>query len=193
MDDDTEETEDAIIGHAVSPRGVAIRTPVRLSRAEWQQALGPGNYVLDMHIPGDTPLTLDSIRDALEQACPFFDHFYPDQPFSAFVCDSWLFNPQIEDMLPPESNILRWQREGYLLPNDSSSEYFLLFVFGSSTIDTATAPRNTRLRLAAIERLEQGEPLRSGCYLLMRKDLPRFGSQPYRFTSEQAIARLAQR
>lgn len=185
-----QETEDAITGHVVSPHGVALRPPVRLSRTEWRQFPGPGDRILDMHIPGDTPLTLEAIRDALQQSVSFFDHFYPDKPFVAWVCDSWLFSTQIEGMLPPESNILRWQREGYLLPNDSAGDDFLAFVFGTSHIDPATAPRDTRLRRAVIAHLERGGQLRCGGYLLLRRDLPHFGMQPYRVASKQAIARL---
>jgi hypothetical protein len=187
------ETDATITGNVVSPLGVAIRAPVKLARDQWSLTLGPGDIVLDMHIPGEIPLTLESIRDAMQRSESFFDHFYPGKPFKAWVCDSWLFSPQIKHMLPPDSNIMQWQREGYLLPNDAGPEDFLNFVFGASSIDPATAPRDTRLRRAVIEYLERGgESLRSGGYLFLRKDLSRFGSQPYRVASEQAIARLAQ-
>jgi hypothetical protein len=187
------ETDTAITGHAVSPHGFALRTPIELPRDQWQLVLGAGDIVLDLHIPGDTPLTQDAIRDSLGRSETFFDHYYREEPFKAWVCDSWLFSPQLRHMLPAESNILRWQNEGYLIPNDSGPEDFLNFVFGSATIDTATAPRNTRLRLSVIEHLERThEPLRSGNYLFLRKDLAHFGTQPYRVSSAAAIARLAQ-
>jgi len=47
-------------------------------------------------------------------------------------------------MLPSDSNILRWQREGYLLPNEEDRQSFLTFTFGAKTIDLATAPQDTR-------------------------------------------------
>jgi hypothetical protein len=93
-------------------------------------------------------------------------------------------------MLPPESNIVRWQHEGYLFPADDDEGSFLLFTFGSTTIDLATAPQDTRLRRAIIAYLAGGGELRSGRYLLLRSDLGRFGTQPYRQASEQALARL---
>jgi hypothetical protein len=174
------EDEDAIIGTPITPRGAALPQPVRLPRNEWRLALGRGDPVLDMHIPAEGALTLEAIRDALAQAEPFFDHYYPDHKFVAYVCSSWLFSPQLETLLASDSNILRWQREGYLLPNDGGNEDFLTFTFGAGTIDTATAPRDTRLRRAVIAHLERGEILRCGGYLLLRRDLSRFGSQPYR-------------
>jgi hypothetical protein len=136
--------------------------------------------VLDLHIPGEGALTLDAIRDALVQAEPFFDHYHPDHKFVAYVCGSWLFSPQLETMLTSDSNILRWQHEGYLFPSDAGVDSFLTFTFGSGSIDIATAPRDTRLQRAVIAHLERGETLRCGSYLLLRRDLGRFGSQPYR-------------
>ena len=174
------EADDAIIGTPITPRGVALPQPVRLPCSEWQLALGPGDPVLDLHIPAEGALTLDAIRDALVQAEPFFDRYYPDHQFAAYVCSSWLFSPQLETMLASDSNILRWQHEGYLLPSDGGDEDFLTFTFGARSIDIATAPRDTRLRRAVIAHLECGEALRCGAYLLLRRDLGRFGSQPYR-------------
>ena len=174
------EADDAIIGTPITPRGAALPQRVRLPRDEWQIALGPGDPVLDLHIPGEGALTLDAIRDALVQAEPFFDHYYPEQKFVAYVCYSWLFSPQLETMLASDSNIVRWQHEGYLLPSDSGNDDFLTFTFGAQSIDIATAPRDTRLRRAVIAHLDRGELLRCGGYLLLRRDLGRFGSQPYR-------------
>ncbi|MEO7910289.1 MAG: acyltransferase domain-containing protein [Roseiflexaceae bacterium] len=176
------EDADAIIGTPITPGGAALPQPVCLPRDEWQLALGPGDAVLDMHIPAEGALTLAAIRDALAQAEPFFDHYYPDRKFVAYVCYSWLFSPQLETMLAADSNIVRWQHQGYLLPSDSGSDDFLTFTFGARSIDTATAPRDTRLRRAVIAHLERGEILRCGGYLLLRRDLSRFGLQPYRQT-----------
>jgi len=184
------ETGDALIGVPISPRGYALPNRVRLPRSEWHMVLGQGDDVLDMHVPGEGALTLDVLGDALTQAEAFFDKYYPERPFAAYVCDSWLFGPQLEAMLPKESNIVRWQHEGYLLPGHEDSESFLLFMFGSRTIDLASAPQDTRLRRATVTHLASGGVLHSGRYLLLRSDLSRFGTQPYRQASEQAIARV---
>jgi hypothetical protein len=138
---------------------------------------------------GEGALSLDALRDALTQAESFFDQYYPERPFMAYMCDSWLFSQQLEAMLPPESNILRWQREGYLLPGDDDSGSFLLFTFGSKTFDLATAPQDTRLQRAIIAYLASGGQLRCGGYLLLRTDLSRFGgSRTARVSSKPSHA-----
>jgi hypothetical protein len=185
------DNDDAVIGTPILPRGHALPQSVHLPRSEWHLVLGQGDTVLDMHVPGEGALTLDALRDALIQAEEFFDQYHPERPFVAYSCDSWLFDPQIEAMLPPESNILRWQREGYLFPGDGGTDSFLVFTFGSGTIDLATAPQDTRLRRAVIAHLAGGGDLRTGGYLLLRPDLGRFGVQPYRQASERAITRLS--
>ncbi len=177
------ETDDAIVGYPISPLGYALRTQMRLGRQDWHQLIGPTDTVLDIHIPGETPLTLDAVRDALLQAEPFFDKFYSDAPFApfvAFVCDSWVFSNQLDGMLAADSNIVRLQREGYLFPDGVGQDDFLNFTFGASSIDPATAPRDTRLRRAVVEHLQRGGTMRCGGFLYMRRDLPRFGTQPYR-------------
>jgi hypothetical protein len=186
------ETDEAVVGAPVSTRGVVLPQAVRLPRDEWSLALAPGDPVIEMHVPDKEPLTIPALRDAMERAVPFFERFYPDHRFLAIVCDSWLFSPQLEALLGDDSNILRWQREGYLLPGDGGQDAFLSFTFGARSIDLATAPRDTRLRRAIVEHLERGGTLSCGFYLLLRHDLPRFGSQPYRPSSDEAIARLGE-
>ena len=187
------EADDAIVGTPIHPRGMALRQVVRLPRDAWRLVLTSGDPVLDLHVPGEGPLTVDALRAAHVEAVAFFERYYPEHPFVAYICDSWLFSPLLEEMLGADSNIVRWQREGYLLPDDSQGEGMLEFTFGAAQIDPATAPRDTRLRRALIAHLEQGRALCCGRYLFLREDLERFGSQPYREASARAIARLTLR
>jgi hypothetical protein len=151
-----------------------------LPLSEWTAALRPGDWVLGLHIPDGPGLTLDAIKDAMREALAVFARHFPDRPApAAFVCDSWLFSTQLAEFLPPEANSVRWQREGFLLPVESGGEWMLRFVFGNTVIDTATAPRDTRLRRAILDHLAAGKTLRCGGYFLLARDLARFGEQPY--------------
>jgi hypothetical protein len=184
------ESAEAVVGTPISPRGFALASPVRLSLAEWKLELDKDDWVLDLHVPGEGELSVEALRGALSDAEKFFDRYYPKTPFKAYVCDSWLFNTQLEAMLGSHSNILRWQREGYLLPTPGGHEGFLSFTFGSTTVDPRTAPRDTQLRRAVLDHLERGGRLRAGAHLLLRRDIGRFGAMPYRAVSDAAIRRL---
>lgn len=174
------EDGDSVTGAPVSPLGYATPTPLRLPLAEWELRLRNGDTILDMHIPDWDPLTLDLLRDSLEQALVFFPRYHPDRPFKAFCCASWMFNTQLVDWLPPTSNLLAFQRQGYLFPLPSDGTEGLYFIFGRQEIDLATAPRDTRLRRAIIDHLAAGGLLRDGGFFLLPEDVSRFGSEPYR-------------
>lgn len=176
-----DEVAGSVVGHPVWPTGRVDRGTVRLDRTAWDELISPGTPVLDLHVPEDAgPLDLPSLRDALDRAGPFFEHFHPGLDPVAFVCTSWLFGPQWPGILGEDSGIVRWQREGYLFPDDASTGSVLRWVFGTRAIDPATAPADTRLRSGVLDLLRRGEPLRAGRWLLARADLPRFGAQPYR-------------
>jgi hypothetical protein len=76
--------------------------------------------------------------------------------------------------------MVAWQRELYLFPSASTGKDGLYFVFNRDDIDLATAPRDTTLRRAMIERLRAGSTLRSGSMFFLFDDLPQYGTQVYR-------------
>ncbi|MCX6048497.1 MAG: hypothetical protein NT075_25620 [Chloroflexi bacterium] len=174
------EDEATVIGTPISPYGYALRTPQQLSKAEWTLVLRNGDTVLDMHIPNFMPLQIDLLHASLQQAMDFFPRYYPERPFKAFVCGSWLFDTQWVEMLPASSNILAFQRQGYLFPRRSGGADGLYFIFGDWLIDLAKAPQDTQLRRAVVEHLQNGGKFRNGGFLLLPDDVAKFGQEPYR-------------
>jgi len=150
-----------------------------LTNSDWELALQEGDDVLDIHIPRSGPFTVEACRESLRQAYEFFPRHWPDQPFKASSSHTWFFTPQLQQLLPPESNIVCFQREFYLYPSFRGGPGFLWsFVFGERYPDRATAPRDTLLRKAVLEWLDQGGELfdLSGVRFHGPDD---WGSQPY--------------
>jgi hypothetical protein len=88
------------------------------------------------------------------------------------------FTPQLQQILPPESNIVRFQREFYLYPHPGSPKFLWNFVFGEKYPDVTTAPRDTELRNSVLDWLEQDNELFDlpGVMLHTPED---WGTQPY--------------
>jgi hypothetical protein len=184
-----DELDDAVIGTPIASNGRALARRVRLPAADHRLALVSGDWMLDIHVPAEGELTLRALRDAFARALEFFARYYPARTFTAFVCDSWLFSSELERLLGEPSNILAWQRQGYLLPGAGGHDDFLNFTFGSARIDPRRAPRDTRLRRALALALARGERLHGGVFLLLTRDLHRFGDAPYRHASEHALSK----
>ncbi len=154
-------TDREVSGYPVHPQGRVRPRPVTLPLAEWQPVLRPGDSVLDIHIPEDGRMDFDACGASMRQAVDFFTRHFPDKPAAkAFVCGTWFFDAQYRQLLPPMSNIVRFQREFYLWPMLSYDREPFWRVFGEQPADLAAAPRDTALRRAMLDFAQAGGQLR---------------------------------
>ncbi len=174
------EDAEAVAGCPISPFGMAERREVRLAKAVWECVLKKGDLSLQMHIPAGGGMTLERCGDSMQRAVPFFRRLFPDQPFNAVTCISWIFNTQFEQIALSSDNLVRFQRELYLFPVSSSGKDGLWFIFLRDPGDPASAPRDTSLRRAVADFLAAGNTWRGGGMFYLADDLARFGSQHYR-------------
>lgn len=162
-------TKDSVTGHPIHPLGWVQENPITLSLAEWTPTLTPGDPILDIHIPESGPMNFDRCGESIHQALDFFPRYFPKTaPAVAFHCSTWFFDFQFQKILPPTSNMVRFQREFYLFPLFSSDRDAFRRVFGSPPDDLTTAPRNTTLQRAILDFTLAGNRLRcAGGFLLL--------------------------
>lgn len=172
---------DKVTGNPVSPDGFASREKLTLDLVEWNQALAPGDGIIDVHIPEEGPMTTEACADAMEKALKFFPEYFPDKPFKGFGCESWLLDPQFTSILKPESNIIKFQKEFYMFPVECSGADTAWRIFGEKGLENglANAPRNSSMQKASAEFLERGGFFRSGGGFYLLEDLP-YGRAVYR-------------
>lgn len=152
---------DVIAGHPVSTEATAVRELVKLQGSEWEQVLAPGDETVEVHVAGGSKLLSKDCADAYRQALDFFPRYYPNANFKGFTIWSWLLDPNLASILPPESNIVRFQRDFHQLPvcADEAQAYDL--VFGDSKIDPTKFACTTRLQQAIADYVRAGGKLRS--------------------------------
>jgi hypothetical protein len=120
---------------------------------------GVGDPVLGVHIPMAGPLTPEACDDAFARGRAFFGRYVSDRHAPVGTCRSWLLDPQLAEVLPADSNIVRFQRrftltEGFALPGDNA---VLHFVFGQPHADPNDLVPASTLQEAIVERLLAGE------------------------------------
>ncbi|MBD2864543.1 acyltransferase domain-containing protein [Paenibacillus oceani] len=145
-------------GHLISKDGSAVRSPVRLSDAEWELVLEPGDTVLDVHIPEGGKMSHELCRDSYGQAVTFAARHFPEVPYKGFVCSSWLLGPVFKQLLPADSNIVRFQSDYYVTPIKSDEDQTLerVFGFGTKLDDLPRLPRETTLQRIVYDHLAAG-------------------------------------
>jgi hypothetical protein len=172
--------ENGIIhGYPISPYGHAIGKKLQISLKEWESALRPNDWTIDMHIPPGGGMMPEACVESFKTAFDFFNTRFPEKKSSAIVCASWIFNTQFETYLP-DSNMVKFMRELYLFPVQSAGNDGMFFVFYKDFKNLSEAPRETRLQRAMLDVLESGRKLRSGGMAFFIEDLKKFGTQHYR-------------
>jgi hypothetical protein len=170
--------DDEVTGYPIMPQGCALHRKVHLPTADWQEVLAPNDPALHVHIPDGDPLAPGLCKRSFELAMEFFPRHFPERPFVCFCCESWVLDSQLQELLPPTSNLVRFQKEMYLLP--CHTEGLFTVIFHGVPEDPRKAPQDTTLQRALLDRLVAGEHLHAsaGACFLLAEDF-NWGGQVY--------------
>ncbi len=163
-------------GYVITPDGRVIDRYVSLSDEEWEVAFDGGDTALSFHIPPDIPYTVENAAASFRQAVEFFARYYPDMNVRSVQSYSWLYSPQLTQMLPETSGINRFNREIYLAPVPSGPDGFYSFVFktDAASFDLDTVETNTSLKRGFVSFVKNGGRVHNGFMYLPAADVHRF-------------------
>ena len=192
-EDDMHAEGGTIRARIISPAGQPSPEPADMRSDRWQTVLKPGDRALGIHIPAarpgppwppdappGEPMAFEACGRSFRRATEFFARHFPEFAFRAFQCDSWLLDPQLGRLLPPESNIRRFQEEVYLLPAAGADDSQIFErVFGRRYDDIRQAPQDTLLRRAIVNHILAGGQFCLAACILLPEDLD-WGAKVYR-------------
>lgn len=140
-------------------RGGSSFENAKLSKAEYNLVVKPGDYVLNIHIPHGAKVGVDFYKQDFEKAETFFNKYYPEMEIKVFACCSWLMDPELFTILKPESNILSFQSLFNCYPTESEGKEVFSFVFKEEPTDYSLLPEDTSLMRALKKRYQNNEPI----------------------------------
>ena len=128
--------------------------------------LKAGENILEVHIPQNEPLLASECNISFKHAPVFFkNHFNYD--FSYFTCHSWLLSPVLKEILPEDSNIIRFQNRFKIIaidPHDKQAEERIFDKqFGSNT--------KSSLAIKVRELANKGITVGSGIGIIKKEDI----------------------
>ena len=184
-----EEHGDTIRANPVSPEGRILAEPVTLDRGEWFRALGDGDFLLALHIPGGEGYTPERVKHSCELALDFWDRYYPEYHYKGFWSESWLYDPGLREILGPERNIIRVQKQFYCYPTEEGDDMIRLEVLGDAEADyRKLEPRNS-LERGMFAVWNRGGRFHTTGMFLLREEVSRIGADPYSGGFPSGIAR----
>lgn len=169
-----------VSGYPIDPHSFAVQRLVTLSLSEWQQVLKPGDPVVHMHMAAGCPLDHAACGASLLQSRRFFADHFPEWHHVAYCCYSWVLDAQFEALLPPTSNLVRFQQSVYLYPVAGGNRETFETVFGRHVQVVAEAPRDTSMQRAFAGHIEGGGHFRDGGCFILPEHIPRWHEAVYR-------------
>jgi hypothetical protein len=177
------EAPGSVSGNPVTPWGQALPEPVTLDTHGWHEVLRRGDPVVTVHIPSRGRMDPEACGASFVRAVEVYRRHYPDVPYRAFTCQSWLLDPQFDQLDPAPPNICAFMREWYLHPAEGAEEEQtwerVFSLFGHRPVDWGSAPQDTSLRRALVAFARQGGHMRGGGGVIFPEDLD-WGRQAYR-------------
>lgn len=105
-----EETQDKVIGYPIVD-GLITDKKCELEKSEWSLCLSDDDNVVFVHIPPRESFDVGAMEASYARAREILAKHYPDRPYSAFFCRSWLMSRDLRKVLKPTSNILAFQNK----------------------------------------------------------------------------------
>ena len=108
--------------------------------------------------------------DAFARAEDFFTRYYPEWKYPAYVCSSWLLDKDFERLLPPESNIMRFQSRFRIAMSGVNTFSIYWHIFGVQNFVPLTElkPKNA-FQQKVLDYVRSGNTLYSGNGFILRK------------------------
>lgn len=141
----------------------------RIGELEYETLQEKGKPAIGIHIPSDSVFTPKNCDASLESAREFFAKYFPQYDGVDYVCWSWLLGPELKNLLPPDSNIIQFQRRFLINEIDYSEAEYIQFVFKTRNVPIADLPENTSLQRNMKKYLQNGGKIGNGSGVLKNK------------------------
>lgn len=106
----TLQTEPVVKGYPVSRRTGAVGLRPHVLPSTARRVLGPGDAVLNVHIPAGPRLETKACGRSFEDGCAFFRDHFPELELRGVICTSWLLDRELDRVLPADSGIIKFGR-----------------------------------------------------------------------------------
>ncbi len=152
-------------------RQVAARL-FRIGELEYEFTQDP--HSVQLHIPSDARLTASLLNASVDGARDFLRTYFPGRENDAILLESWLLSPVLEELLPENSRILRFQAAFDLTDQDPEPMDCLEWVFHIAggqmdNIELTNLPEGTTLQRNMKKLLLSGGKVGNASGILARK------------------------
>lgn len=119
---------------------------LRIGQIEYELTTLDDSPIVSLHIPTDVELRPDILRPSIRDGLAELYRLFPEYAGKDVYCHSWLLSPQLKELLPESSNILRFQELFDIEADAVPGKDVLLWVFKNPKLPREEYPENTSLQ-----------------------------------------------
>ncbi len=136
-------------------------TIFRLGALEYELIRKDGT--IHIHIPSDADFSPASVDDSLLRLKRFCREYFPEFGGADVTCHSWLLSDVLPELLPPEANIVSFQRRFRMKEQERDSDGCVRFLFHAlSDVPVSDLAEDTSLQRKAKALMLRGGHVGSG-------------------------------
>ncbi len=115
-----------------------------------KERLSPGSPVVNIHIQRYADLNPIEVEKSLNIALDFFQKYYPEHKFKAFICYSWLLYSGNQKLLNKESDIIKFAKKFEIISEVQDDTQAIQNIYGKRFREKKDYPVNTSLQRNAL-------------------------------------------
>ena len=119
-----------------------------------------GEKCIALHIPQGEKLDSDACLRSFASANAFFAEYYPDYKYRCYNVITWLLDPELEQVLSKDRNIVKFGKTFTLLGRVPDNDMNERRIFGYKKDRANYSPKNA-LQRYILDRINKGKPLYS--------------------------------
>jgi len=123
------ETDEYYEGYPTNSDGICAQDKVQLNKNEWTAVLTKNDKAISVHIPSFESLAPDYCTESLLYADKILKDCFSEFDFKAYVCHSWMLEPQLREILPEESKLVSFQKRFSVIPTKSDDKAIIHHAF----------------------------------------------------------------
>lgn len=142
--------------------------PYMTFQEKWKIQLPPDSPVINVHIQEGADLTPEAVNTSFLMAGYFFDKYFPEHEYKAFMCYSWLLYPGLMELLPKDSRIVLFANRFTIIGSVQDKEDAVQRIYGHRRRSRADYPQETSLQQKAFTKMNL---LGISCGIILRSNL----------------------
>lgn len=144
-----------------TPRQVSCKL-FRIGQLEYELTALEGTPIVSLHIPTDVDLNPDVLQPSFKAGLAELYRLFPEYEGKPVYCHSWLMSPLLKNLLPENSNIIRFQGLFDIEPEGTPGNDVLLWVFKNPKLPREEYPEHTSLQRKLKQFFLNGEKFLDG-------------------------------